>query len=90
MKNDFINSIYIDVSQTDEYLESEEMKRLEETQSKQGKAIREAVGDRMYIDSIDGLVAASEADSERYGFIMGFKYAMRLMQECLNPAQQNT
>lgn len=89
MKSELINQIFADVSQSEEYQKSEEMKRLAKTQSEQGKAIRDTVGDKMYINNIDGFVAASEADCERYGFIMGFKYAMRLMQECFNPTGQN-
>ena len=35
------------------------------------------VSDSEY-ENIDGFVSASEAGCERYGFILGFKYAMRL------------
>lgn len=89
MKSELINQIYADVSQSKEYQKSEEMKQLTKIQDEQGKAIRKTVGDRMYINNIDGFVSASEAGCERYGFILGFKYAMRLMQECFNPTGQN-
>lgn len=59
MKSELINQIYADVSQSEEYQKSEEMKQLTKIQDEQGKAIRKTVGDRMYINNIDGFVSAS-------------------------------
>ena len=56
MKSELINQIYADVSQSEEYQKSEEMKQLTKIQDEQGKAIRKSVGDRMYIDNIEGFV----------------------------------
>lgn len=70
-------------------IKNQKKKQLTKYKMSRGKAIRKTVGDRMYINNIDGFVSASEAGCERYGFILGFKYAMRLIQECFNPTGQN-
>lgn len=44
MKSELINQIYADVSQSEEYQKSEEMKQLTKIQDEQGKAIRKTVG----------------------------------------------
>lgn len=88
MKSELINQIFVDVSQSYEYDSADEILYMNDVQSVQGKAINKVVGNETY-KKIEELVSSSECESERCGFIMGFKYAMRLMQECFNPTGQN-
>lgn len=88
MKSELINQIFVDVSQSYEYDSADEILYMNDVQSAQGKAINKVVGNETY-KKIEELVSSSECESEHCGFIMGFKYAMRLMQECFNPTGQN-
>lgn len=90
MKSDMIDKIFLEFSQSNDYNKSAEVEHMQNVQTEQGNEMKNIVGEEAYVNTVEDIITISEVESERCGFIMGFKYAMRLMQECLSPAQQNT
>lgn len=90
MNNEMIEKIFCDVSQKKEYSTSKEVEHMQNVQSEQGKKVKNVVGEEAYTNTVEEIITISEAECERCGFIMGFKYAIRLMSECFNPMQNNT
>lgn len=74
MENNLIRNIFLEYSQSEEYTEAYNDK----LESYFDKAHKHLAKDS---DSEDLLVALS-AKNEEFGFVQGFKYAMRLSKEC--------
>lgn len=89
MNNERIESLFFGYAGTDEYENSQDRQNLSEEQRRIDRKIKKLIDQESMIIITD-LIADTESISEQYGFIMGFKYAMRLMSECFTPMQNNT
>ena len=70
---DIIKSIYLNYSQTEEYCQDS---RKHET------AYRKAYNKFVTDFENEGVLLAATAESEMFGFMQGFKFAMQLKKEC--------
>lgn len=81
MRNEMLRQIFSDFVGSDEYSENADAIEMDKIRSDAANAINALTGDDLYI-SIEDYISESECKSEFYGFVMGFKIAMRFMIEC--------
>lgn len=74
---------YFDDALADQY-QSEEFKRLYNEQNREGVEAIEGLldsGNAFYQNNIDDTIASVQRTSEQLGFLVGFRYAVKMMQE---------
>ena len=79
-----IKELYYDYSQTEEYAK-EQTAEQEKSYDAFEEELKKTVGDDLAkISNLCDLANSHAAECECMGFVMGFKYAMSLMKECLS------
>lgn len=82
MANEMIKNLYYDYSSYhDDCIHAPEYREMLRTQRLISEKIMKKTGEDLYSD-IDEFITETESRSMECGFILGFKYAMKLMAEC--------
>lgn len=84
MELNMLEELFADFTNTDVYYEDTDRRKCEAERDVIDKRIKEIIGDipKKTFNEIMNNVTYAECITERSGFILGFKYAMRLMAEC--------
>lgn len=81
MENQILKQLFMDFVDSDEYCENIDAVAMDKERSKAAQEINTLVGNDLYM-AIEASISESECQSEYYGFVMGFKLAMRFATEC--------
>ena len=79
-----IKELYYDYTQTPEYA-VQVPEEIKESYEDIEKALKEKIGEEFEgFSKLCDLFSSYASNSECFGFVMGFKYAMSLMKECIS------
>lgn len=81
MDGSIIEHIYYEVTTEDSFIEDEIYQKNIEDDEKILNELKKILGKKVFFEAED-LIASKSLNSERTGFIMGFKCAMHLLTEC--------
>lgn len=79
--NKLLEKMFWDLLESDLYKNSSERKEMDRITLEQNDLIEKSVPHDIYAQ-IERYISISELNNEKYGFILGFKYAIHLMDEC--------
>lgn len=81
MESEMILELHAGYTQTKQYQESDDREAMDKIRLQSYNEVEKIVGEDTYL-AIEDSIATASYEAESHGFVMGFKFAAKLMAEC--------